>query len=580
MPPQSLLQRQRRTSTEDYLLRMRGAFERAGDRGQEVDYARAPLSWWRERWPDRKIQQLFIESFLKVRDGFDENKLVPFVLTDLQKTLHFNRTGKDVVLKGRGAMSTRYWLAIKFAECVVFSGRKLRIVPQEPDLEEELFTDLKIFYENLPPHLKPFTRYYSKELIHFHDPGKGTVDSTITTLSIPPGHEGKGRGQTITDLIVTELPFWRCDSSKAMRNLLQSLRGGRVVSESTAGGLEFHHSLYQQGKRGEANWQSHFFPWWFSRNNRIADARFRKGKLYVDPFTPETELSPHETKIAKVIYRHLRKHKYIQPGAWMCDEVAEYIAWRRHKVAEIGPQMFVVEYPENDRDCFEQSGRPLIGAEYLKVTCRTAEPKEGREYIIAGDPSAGLDAGNPGAIQVVDHTVGKQVFERLSKDKPEVFARHLCDLSDEYNGAMIIVERNGLGLAVVQAIIRNGYEDRLFKQLSQAQKRQVDEGDLTADEAWEKAQYGLQTTQTVKQMMGYALERQIRTGELGLSSESFCENAKRVVWMDNGSWGVKSGTDGYHGDDVIALSLIAYVREYEMGLVSFVGIEPMGGSLS
>jgi hypothetical protein len=200
--------------------------------------------------------------------------------------------------------------------------------------------------------------------------------------------------------------------------------------------------------------------------------------------------------------------------------------------------------------------------------------------LIAGDPSAGLDAGNPGAIQIVDITVGKQVFERLSKDKPEIFARHLCDLSDQYNGAMIIVERNGLGLAVINAIIRNGYEDRLFKQLTVAQKRAVDEGDMSYQEAWEKAQPGLQTSQTIKQMMGYALERQVRTGEMALSSETFCENAKRVVWFDNGSWGVKSGTDGYHGDDVIALSLIAYVREYEMGMMSFIGVEPVSGELN
>jgi len=422
----------------------------------------APLSYWRSAWADRKAQQRFIEKFLWIRDAFDSNNLVPFVLTDLQKALHFNRTGKDVVLKGRGAQSTRYWLAIKFSEAIIFSGRKLRIVPQEPDLEDELFDDLKVFYENLPDHLRCATKYYSKELIHFHDPEKGTVDSTITTLSIPPGYEAKGRGMTITDLIVTELPFWKCNAAKAMRSLLQSLRGGRIVSESTPGGLEFHHSIYMQGKRGEAGWKSHFFHWWWNRNYRIPGAYFIGEELVVEAGGEPTELSDRERKIAKVIYRHLRAKKILKkPGVWHCDQVAEYIAWRRFKIAEIGEEAFIVDYPENDKDCFEQSGRPLIAAQYLKVSCRTAEPKEGRQYLVAGDPSGGLDAGNPGAIQVVDITTGRQVFELLAKEKPEVFALKLCELSDSYNGAMIIVERNGLGLAVVGAVIRNGYEDRL-----------------------------------------------------------------------------------------------------------------------
>jgi hypothetical protein len=34
-------------------------------------------------------------------------------------------------------------------------------------------------------------------------------------MSVPPGTKAKGRGQTITDLHLTEVPFWRCDQPKA-----------------------------------------------------------------------------------------------------------------------------------------------------------------------------------------------------------------------------------------------------------------------------------------------------------------------------------------------------------------------------
>ena len=545
------------------------------------DYA--PLSYWRERWSDLRVQQRFLEKWLLVRDGFDSNRLVPFVLTDLQKWLHYHSTDRFCVVKGRGAQSTRYWLARKFADAVVLSGRKVRIVPQDPDTEDELFADIKVFYANLPDHLRVDCRYNSKELFHIHDPEKGTTDSTITTLSIPPGHEGKGRGMTITDLVVTELPFWRCDAKTAMRSLMQSLRGGSIVDEGTASGLETHYENYIAGKNGRGGWSSKFFAWYWNRNYRLPGAFFLNAgtEIVCDGLNHSTPVDPSERRLARRIYRHLREHKHVKSGAgWDCDEVASYLAWRRAKVEEIGPAMFAVEYPENDKDCFEQSGRPVIAAQYLKVTKKPSEALDSHEYLIGGDPSAGLATGNPGAIQVVDLNTGLQAKEIVTRDKPEVFAQTLCDLSDSYNGANLIVERNGLGLAVVNAIVRNGYEDRLFRQLTAAQKRSVDDGSMSAQEAWEAAQPGLQTTTVTKQLMGYALERQIRSGEIGLTSESFCENAKRVVWFDNGSFGVKATADNSHADDFMALAFVAYVREYELGSQQgFVGVLPEFGAV-
>lgn len=603
---------QRRNDQESLLARFRAATEKlrtatlrkvnTTDPGYED---LAPLSYWRERWHDPRVQQRFIEKFLVIRNAFDGNRLAPFKLNDAQLHLHTTQPKKPVTVKCRRVGSTRYWLAKFFATALINPGCHVRLVPHDPDAEEEFFTDLKTMYENLPDHLRCATRYYSKELIQFHDTEKGVVDSRITTSTPQPGREGKGRGQTYTHLLLTEVPYWSGDQSKTVTSLIEAAAGGQVAVESTAQGIEWFYETYIKAKRGEAGYQAFFFPWWWNRNYRVSGAWFRKligeDRVLV---TPETEaqinalikydddgkvyglngvadylVDRHEQAVARTIVRFLRRLKYVgKNDAWYCDQVAEYIAWRRQKVAEIGETLFKIEFPENDRDCFEGTGRPVIAAQYLKVTTKFSEAKEGREYLIGGDPSAGLTTGNPGAIQVVDITVGKQVKEIVNRDKPEIFARTLCDLSDEYNGAMIIVERNGLGLAVVNAILRLGYEDRLFKQLTAAQKRQLDEGEITPEEAQQLAQPGLQTNLINKQLMGYALERQVRTKEMGLSSQSFCDNAKRVVWFDNGTFGVKNTNDGYHADDFMALAFVAYVREYELGWQSsFVGVMPEVG---
>jgi hypothetical protein len=59
------------------------------------------------------------------------------------------------------------------------------------------------------------------------------------------------------------------------------------------------------------------------------------------------------------------------------------------------------------------------------------------------------------------------------------------------------------------------------------------------------------------------LEEGIRTGDLGLSSEEFCTEAKTVVWFDDRSWGA---LPGYHDDRVMALAIGWYVARTMMGI--------------
>ena len=236
----------------------------------DADYeAHAPLSYWRSRWQEPAVRHRFIEKFLFIRDAFEANKLKPFILNDAQRALHYDDAQRKVIIKCRRIGSTRYWLAEAFADCVVNSGVSVRFVPHDPDTELELWNDLQTFYENLPSHLRPATKAYSQDLIHFQDGEKGVVDSRIITLSVQPGHENKGRGQTITKLVMTEVPYWRGDQRKAALALIEAATGGKVVAESTPGGIEWLHSIYQESKQGRGGWKGYFFAWWWNRHYRV-----------------------------------------------------------------------------------------------------------------------------------------------------------------------------------------------------------------------------------------------------------------------------------------------------------------------
>jgi len=571
---------------------------------EDVDIAYAPLSWWRERWSDRQIQKLFIENFVVIRDAFDGNRLIRMKLNDIQLHLLENLTGRDVIIKSRRQGLSTFFRALYFANAVVNSGRNMRIVPHDPDTEAQFRADLRSMYENLPQHLKPATKYFSESLIEFSDTLKGTINSRITTQSVQPGHEGKGRGQTITDLHLTEPPFWRGDARQAATALLEAASGGRAAVESTAFGIDWTYSVYSQGKRHEGGWTSFFFEWWWKRGYRVIGARIEKagkgeyvmlqpGEVLSDVWQvppvgigeaeriekrnrfDRAKLTDAEIEVCKSILGFLKAKAYVPARApWYADDVAEYLAWRRAKIAELpgGEGQFRVEYPENDVDCFEQTGRPVIMAAHLKVTCAASEAIEGHEYLIGCDTSLGHETGDWSAIEILDLTTGRQAHSEKLKRSPDLVAYRLQELHEQYNHAIVAVERNNTGIATIRELQRLIGEEFIFRYLDRALQRKVEDGELTADEAFELAEFGLPTTAANKADYAIELERAIRTGEVGLSSEAWCEEARTVVWFDNGKWGAMSG---YHDDQFIALALANYVRVKLLGrFAGFVGVMP------
>jgi hypothetical protein len=150
---------------------------------------------------------------------------------------------------------------------------------------------------------------------------------------------------------------------------------------------------------------------------------------------------------------------------WYCDEVAEYLAWRRWKITDLqgGENQFKVEYPENDVDCFEQTGRPVIQSRYLKVTCQPQEAGiDGHEYIIGCDTSLGLESGDPAAIEVLDMTTGRQVHSETLKRSPDLIAYRLAELHQLYNWALVVVEKNNTGIATIRELQRLIPEECIF----------------------------------------------------------------------------------------------------------------------
>ena len=90
------------------------------------------------------------------------------------------------------------------------------------------------------------------------------------------------------------------------------------------------------------------------------------------------------------------------------------------------------------------------------------EPDEGKTYVIGVDPAEGT--GNDYSAASV-RTEGEIVCTFFRNDIPtDVFAEYLYCIGRWYNDAMMVVERKGGGLAVINTLLRLGYPSLMAKE--------------------------------------------------------------------------------------------------------------------
>jgi hypothetical protein len=193
----------------------------------------------------------------------------------------------------------------------------------------------------------------------------------------------------------------------------------------------------------------HFFPWWWE-------------PAYVEKSASVGVMDSEEQAL---VARH--------------GLSAEQIAFRRGLQRQFGRRM-EQEYPENAEACFLASGDCVFDVEAVDRRLASApEPLvrrwkgtlevwypaiAGKEYLVAVDPSGGGADGDYCAMQVIEMGMGLQCAEFRGRLGLLEIAQRAAELGAEYNQALLVVERNNHGHAVL-AYLRSvcGY-GRLYAQ--------------------------------------------------------------------------------------------------------------------
>jgi hypothetical protein len=330
------------------------------------------------------------------------------------------------------------------------------LVAQDQDSAEAIFRIVHRFAENLPEALRQgalrTSRSNARQLAFTKLDCEFRVESAADANA--------GRGLTIHNLHGSEVASWPGDATATLASLRAAvIPGGEVTLESTPQGSEG--CWYREWQAAEANGHvKHFFPWWMEPHYRLRGARL--GKV-----TAEEEA---------LVVRH--------------GLDVEQIAYRRDLKANFGARA-AQEFAEDAEACFRASGSCVFDAEALerrlgalpkpveKRDCGqlhvwwppVERPSETyapagrrREYIIGVDPAGGGVEGDFAAMQVIDRASGMQCAEWYGHCTPEELARKAAALGREYNNALLAVERNNHGHAVLAQLETVEHYDAIFRE--------------------------------------------------------------------------------------------------------------------
>lgn len=412
---------------------------------------------------DIRNPKQYCEHFLKIRDK--KGNIIPLRLKPAQEMLYqiikeehdAGRPVRLIILKGRQLGTSTEVEGLFFADAATRANVFTLIVAHVEDATTNLFNMNKLFYDNLPPEIKPMLKASNAQELVFENPTKDPVEKKRNPglrsriRCVTAGSRGVGRSFTLRNVHCSESAFWP-NMTENMLGILQAVPDDKdtcVVMESTANGYNEFKTFWDGAVSGENAFRPVFLAWYL-------DPDYRR------PVPPGTEWTEDEEQMR---------------ADYGLDD--EQLQWRRWCIkANCGGdvQKFRQEYPSNPQEAFLFTGRPFFDNESLERLRERAqepkhigyftyteaadgkpesvewredkngyvriwqEPEDGHPYV-AGCDTAG-DGSDRFTAFLIDNADGRQCAE-LQKDLSEpAYARQLYCLGRYYNNALLAVEIN------------------------------------------------------------------------------------------------------------------------------------------
>jgi hypothetical protein len=367
---------------------------------------------------------------------------------------------------------------------IIFKDHQNVMVVSIGDRESRAFLERVVgMYDDLPAWLRPQETERNKHTLKL---------STGSRIKSQPA--GAGRGESVSLLIVDEAAFVEKMKEFWMAIYPTISTGGAACIISTVNGMSnLYYELYDAASKKEngfhiidIKWQEH--PWYTSE--------------WYDEVRPN-----------------------MSDKAWLQEYECEFLGTG---------DTFI------DRNTLQKLHDNTSPDFFTKYTHRMRiweEPHPYHTYMIAADVSYGREQDNS-AFHVINMYNGVQVAEFYSNVTPiKIFGQILHEIGTWYNTAYVSVERNALGMALVE---------ELWAELEYE--------NLHMDE---KGEFGVMVTTKNRDILLSKMEDSLRTGKIKVNSErTVRELLTFIINEDNGK---VMADKGYTDDLVMSLAQACFV---------------------
>ena len=519
----------------------------------------------------------YAENFLKIRNKNSE--LVPFRINEAQIKVE----ALDQFCKKHGVM--RRYIILKarqmgmstYTEGKIFhstSGNEFKnsmIIAHEDKATQNLFTMSKLYYDELPPLIRPMKRLSNEKALTFENPSSDEDEKRKN-----PGLRSKfmvhtantveaGRSSTIHNLHASEVAFFP-DAKTTMTGLLQCIPDtpdSLVIFESTANGVgDYFYTQWQRAVKGESDFIPIFLPW-------FTDSTYKRDFNSEEERQAFIEQVDHISKDSAG--REIRTEEYEMMVQF--DLTYEQLNWRRWAIANKcngDEDSFRQEYPSTPDEAFISTGRPRFNQNALRVYDKYKTPPKLRGYLRYGnDGKVYLDEDKNGYVMIWEepknkpYCIGADVAEGLIDGDysvamvgdydfnhvaswyghidPDLYGEELVKLAKYYNQAYVGVESNNHGLTTLKAIQRLEYWNIYYQKTY----------DRMTDQLTKKMGWG--TTAKTKPLMIDKLAEFIRERYFVTHWDTLISEMRTYVIEENGSTNAQIGC---HDDTVMACGIL------------------------
>ncbi|HEX4007855.1 MAG TPA: terminase [Acidobacteriaceae bacterium] len=429
---------------------------------------------------------------------------------------------RNIVLKAR-QMGVSTWIAGQyFLKMITHPGTVAVQVAHTQDAAEQIFRIVHRFLANLPEELRggalKNARANRRRILIPELDSEYLVETA--------GDRNAGRGMTITHLHCTELARWPGDAAETLCGLIATLSpAGTLAMESTPMGASgcFWREWQDAERTGTVQ---HFFPWWLE-----------------DAYTGEPAAEESLTEAERMLMDTQGLSR-------------EQIGYRR-QIQEKFRGLAKQEYAEDADDCFFASGSCYFDTEAIDRRLKQLgepawtrrrgslqiwlPPLPGRKYLLAVDPAGGGTAGDFTAMQVIDLETAMQCAELQDHLGPREAAHDAALLAQEYNHALVAVERNNMGMTVLTCLEDGEAYDNLY----------VHEDKVN----------GFLTTSSSRSQMLSNLYSLLVEEPKKLMSERLLRECRSFVRLENGRLEARGGE---HDDLVLAMAIAVEARKLHL----------------